>query len=122
MKKYLNISKKVRVGLAVLVGILVLFLIFRPKPRMNDSLDEVEVTDSVEVKEIVCKYGIPVDHYDTDKNEIVNKLDKDSVEDVKMLQVWYTRRPLRYQLWNCSAEPEPFLYIRRSWLVFGGYS
>lgn len=37
---------------------------FRPKPRMNDSLDEVEVTDSVEVKEIVCKYGIPVDHYD----------------------------------------------------------
>lgn len=64
MKKYLNISKKVRVGLAVLVGIIGLFLIFRPKPRMNDSLDEVEVTDSVEVKEIVCKYGIPVDHYD----------------------------------------------------------
>lgn len=64
MKKYLNISKKVRVGLAVLVGIIGLFLIFRPKPRMNDSLDEVEVTDSVEVKEIVCKYGIPVDDYD----------------------------------------------------------
>mgnify|MGYP003376950144 FL=1 len=64
MKKYLNISKKVRVGLAVLVGIIGLFLVFRPKPRMNDSLDEVEVTDSVEVKEIVCKYGIPVDHYD----------------------------------------------------------
>ena len=64
MKKYLNISKKVRVGLAVLVGIIGLFLIFRPKPRMNDSLDEVEVTDSVEVKEIVCKYGILVDHYD----------------------------------------------------------
>ena len=64
MKKYLNISKKVRVGLAVLVGIIGLFLIFRPKPRMNDSLDEVEVTDSVEVKEIVCKYGISVDHYD----------------------------------------------------------
>ena len=57
-------KQEVRVGLAVLVGIIGLFLIFRPKPRMNDSLDEVEVTDSVEVKEIVCKYGIPVDHYD----------------------------------------------------------
>ena len=78
MKKYLNISKKVRVGLAVLVGIIGLFLIFRPKPRMNDSLDEVEV----------------------------NGLGRSKRD---CLQVWYTGRPLRYQLWNCSAEPEPFL-------------
>lgn len=64
MKIYLNISRKVRIGLAVLVGIIGLFLIFCPKPRITDSLDEVEVTDSVEVEEIVCKYGIPVDRYD----------------------------------------------------------
>lgn len=28
------------------------------------ALDEVEVTDSVEMEEVVCKYGIPVDEYD----------------------------------------------------------
>lgn len=64
MKIDLNISRKIRIGLAVLVGIIGLFLIFCPKPRITDSLDEVEVTDSVEVEEIVCKYGIPVDRYD----------------------------------------------------------
>lgn len=64
MKNDLFKNKKIRIGAAVVIGVVGLLLIFRPKPRVNDSLDEVEVTDSVEVQEIVCKYGIPVDRYD----------------------------------------------------------
>ena len=64
MKNNLFKNKKIRIGAAVIIGVVALLLIFRPKPRVNDSLDEVEVTDSVEVQEIVCKYGIPVDRYD----------------------------------------------------------
>ena len=59
MKNNLFKNKKIRIGAAVVIGVVV-----RPKPHVNDSLDEVEVTDSVEVEEIVCKYGIPVDRYD----------------------------------------------------------
>ena len=55
MKNNLFKNKKIRIGAAVVIGVVGLLLIFRPKPRVNDSLDEVEVTDSVEVQEIVCK-------------------------------------------------------------------
>ena len=33
------------------------------KEESRKALDEVEVTDSAEVSEIVYKYGIPVDNY-----------------------------------------------------------
>ena len=45
---------------------MLLVVIFIPKNKEAEPLDEVEVTDSVEVKEIVYKYGIPVDDYDVD--------------------------------------------------------
>ena len=73
MKNNLFKNKKIRIGAAVVIGVVALLLIFRPKPRVNDSLDEVEVTDSVEVQEIVCKYGIPVDRYETETIHELNQ-------------------------------------------------
>lgn len=44
---------------------MVLVLTFLPVGREGEeTLDEVEVTDSAEVKEMVYKYGIPVERYD----------------------------------------------------------
>lgn len=37
-----------------------------PKKETTEPLDEIEVTDSLEVKEITYKYGIPIDDYDVD--------------------------------------------------------
>ena len=44
----------------VAAGALLLFL---PTYRGGGELDEVTVTDSTEVQEMVCEYGIPVDRY-----------------------------------------------------------
>ena len=43
-----------------------LALIFLPKRTAHDMLDEVQLTDSTEVEEIVYKYGIPTDDYEVD--------------------------------------------------------
>lgn len=59
-------TKKKKILFPALVGIALLIVIFIPKAREEESLDEVEVTDTVEVKEIVYKYGIPVDDYEVD--------------------------------------------------------
>lgn len=59
-------SKKNQILFSTLLGVILLVVIFMPKNRDTEPLDEVEVTDSVEVKEIVYKYGIPVDDYDVD--------------------------------------------------------
>lgn len=59
-------SKKKQILFSTLLGVILLVVIFMPKNRDAEPLDEVEVTDSVEVKEIVYKYGIPVDDYDVD--------------------------------------------------------
>lgn len=59
-------SKKKQILFSTLLGVILLVVIFVPKNRDTEPLDEVEVTDSVEVKEIVYKYGIPVDDYDVD--------------------------------------------------------
>lgn len=59
-------SKKKQILFSTLLGVILLVVIFVPKNRDAEPLDEVEVTDSVEVKEIVYKYGIPVDDYDVD--------------------------------------------------------
>lgn len=59
-------SKKKQILFSTLLGVILLVVIFVPKNRDAEPLDEVEVTDSVEVKEIIYKYGIPVDDYDVD--------------------------------------------------------
>lgn len=59
-------TKKRQIIFSSLLGIVLLVVIFMPKRDNMESLDEVEVTDSVEVKEIVYKYGIPVDDYEVD--------------------------------------------------------
>lgn len=59
-------TKKKQIIFSALLGVVLLVVIFMPKIRETESLDEVEVTDSVEVQEIVYKYGIPIDDYDVD--------------------------------------------------------
>lgn len=59
-------TKKKQIIFSSLLGIVLLVVIFMPKGDHMEPLDEVEVTDSVEVKEIVYKYGIPVDDYEVD--------------------------------------------------------
>lgn len=50
-----------------LIGVVLLVVIFWPVIRpASEPLDEVDVVDSVEVREIVYKYGIPVDDYEVD--------------------------------------------------------
>lgn len=49
-----------------ILGLLALGLVFWPKQRGTGDLDEVEVTDSAEVEEIVYKYGIPDEPYTVD--------------------------------------------------------
>lgn len=60
------LSKKKQILLSSLLGVVLLVVIFIPKNHDTEPLDEVEVTDSVEVQEIVYKYGIPVDDYNVD--------------------------------------------------------
>ena len=55
--------KKQQIILGVVLGVAVLALVFYPKYRVADELDEVAVVDSVEVEEIAYKYGIPEDDY-----------------------------------------------------------
>ncbi len=62
----LKIGKKQRIALAAVTGIVILAFVFWPKPKVNKALDEVAVTDSVEVEELVMKYGIPIDRYQVD--------------------------------------------------------
>lgn len=59
-------TKKKQIIFSALLGIVLLIVIFMPKGENGEPLDEVEVTDSVEVKTITYKYGIPVDDYDVD--------------------------------------------------------
>ncbi|WP_298614982.1 peptidoglycan DD-metalloendopeptidase family protein [uncultured Odoribacter sp.] len=60
-------TKKKQVIFSSLLGVVLLVIIFMPKREVViESLDEVDVTDSTEVQEIVYKYGIPVNDYDVD--------------------------------------------------------
>lgn len=59
-------TKKKQIIFSSLLGVILLVVIFMPKREEDIPLDEVEVVDSVEVQEIVYKYGIPVDDYDVD--------------------------------------------------------
>lgn len=60
-------TKKKQIIFSSLLGVVLLVVIFMPKREGEMvSLDEVDVTDSTEVQEIVYKYGIPVHDYDVD--------------------------------------------------------
>lgn len=58
--------KKKQIIFSSLLGIVLAVVIFMPKQETAEPLDEVEVTDSLEVEEITYKYGIPIDNYDVD--------------------------------------------------------
>lgn len=59
-------DKKKQIIFSSLLGIVLLVVIFVPKRQKIESLDEVDIVDSVEVREIVYKYGIPLDDYEVD--------------------------------------------------------
>lgn len=59
-------TKKRQIVFSSLLGIVLLVVIFMPKEWNNESLDEVDITDSTEIKEITYKYGIPVNDYEID--------------------------------------------------------
>ena len=61
-----KINKKYPITIGLLLAVAALALIFLPKQTAGDMLDEVQLTDSTEVKEIVYRYGIPTDDYDVD--------------------------------------------------------
>lgn len=61
-----KIKKKYSIAVGILLAVAALVLVFLPKRTADDMLDEVQVTDSVEVEEIVYKYGIPTDDYEVD--------------------------------------------------------
>ena len=61
-----KINKKYPIIIGVLLAVAALALIFLPKRTAGDMLDEVQLTDSTEVEEIVYKYGIPTDDYEVD--------------------------------------------------------
>ena len=61
-----KINKKYPIAVGVLLAVAALALIFLPKRTAHDMLDEVQLTDSTEVEEIVYKYGIPTDDYEVD--------------------------------------------------------
>ena len=56
--------KKITLSLVLFTVALILAVVFIPPT--GTSLDEVEVTDSTQVQEIVYQYGIPVDDYQVD--------------------------------------------------------
>ena len=62
----IKFGKKRRIAAAAAIGIIVLGFVFWPKPKAGDMPDEVEVTDSAEVEQLVLEYGIPVDRYRVD--------------------------------------------------------
>lgn len=58
-------GKKKQLIFSTLLGIILLVVIFMPKGREEtDSLDEMELLDSVEMQAAVYVYGIPADDYD----------------------------------------------------------
>ena len=58
-------KKKLWLVALPLFAVLALTLIFLPVGRGDgEPLDEVALTDSAEVNELACQYGIPLEHYD----------------------------------------------------------
>ena len=61
-----KIDKRYPITIGLLLAVAALALVFLPKRTAGDMLDEVQLTDSTEVEEIVYKYGIPTDDYEVD--------------------------------------------------------
>ncbi len=59
-------NKRKRIIFSALLGLMLLVVIFIPKYQEKEPLDEIDVVDSTEVKEIIYKYGIPLDNYNVD--------------------------------------------------------
>lgn len=60
-------TRKKQIIFSSLLGIILLVVIFMPKRWTPvESLDEVDIVDSLEVQKIVYKYGIPLNDYDVD--------------------------------------------------------
>lgn len=59
-------TKKKQIIFSSLLGVILLGVIFMPKMWDTESLDEVDVTDSLEVRDIIYKYGIPIADYEVD--------------------------------------------------------
>ncbi len=60
-------TKKKQIIFSSLLGIILLLVIFMPKRWTPvESLDEVDIVDSLEVQKIVYKYGIPLNDYEVD--------------------------------------------------------
>ncbi len=67
MSMFFGFNKKKQwfIILSVCIALVLVFCFFPIlRERGEEPLDEVAVTDSAEVEEIVYKYGIPVDNYD----------------------------------------------------------
>ena len=59
-----NKKKLWLITLPLFVAVVLVLTFFPVNYEDRGTFDEVEVTDSVEVQEMVCEYGIPVDRYD----------------------------------------------------------
>lgn len=59
-------KKKKQILLPAILGVVLSIVIFTPKRQQAKVLDEIEVTDSTEVRDIIYQYGIPTDEYDID--------------------------------------------------------
>lgn len=55
--------KCIILGVAILC-VSVLMLLFMPRHKISETLDEVPLVNSAEAEEVTYKYGIPTDHYD----------------------------------------------------------
>lgn len=59
-----NKKKLWLITLPLFVAVVLVLTFFPVNYEDRGTFDEVEVTDSVEIQEMVCEYGIPVDRYD----------------------------------------------------------
>lgn len=74
-KKTILMAAAILVVLAAAGGIAALMR----QHRLASSLDEIEVTDSVEVEEITYKYGIPTDRYNVNYGIVENNQNLSSI-------------------------------------------
>ncbi|MDL2251515.1 peptidoglycan DD-metalloendopeptidase family protein [Odoribacter sp. OttesenSCG-928-J03] len=60
-------TKKKQILFSSILGIILLIVIFIPKHSgVAENLDEVDITETEEIEEIVYKYGIPMNDYEVD--------------------------------------------------------
>lgn len=134
-------TKKNQIIFSTTLGIILLIVIFFPRRREEVvPLDEVEVEDSVEVEEIVYRYGIPMNDYEVDfgvikKNQNLSailakhgltrqQIHQLSTDFKKIFNVRKIRRGQPYAVFSTKdslREVEYFVYEidLRSYVVYG---